>query len=113
MPGGWQVATHSNGDREIDMVLTAIERAEQRTLVPMLAGGLSMRVSCNQALLDRAKKDGVVLVFHSYMWAVRKYPCLLRATASLDDARVCTAIDMGIPVAGHSDSPISAAGSFA
>ncbi|HBY63719.1 MAG TPA: hypothetical protein DEH78_28170, partial [Solibacterales bacterium] len=27
---GWQVATHSNGDREIDMVLTAIERAQAR-----------------------------------------------------------------------------------
>ena len=27
---GWQVATHSNGDREIDMVLTAIEHAEAK-----------------------------------------------------------------------------------
>jgi predicted amidohydrolase YtcJ len=40
---GWQVATHSNGDREIDMVLTAIERAEQKNLRRMRVGGLNMR----------------------------------------------------------------------
>jgi predicted amidohydrolase YtcJ len=63
----------------------------------------------NQALLDRAKKDGVVLVFHSYMW---EYGDIL---ASYGPKRLSmmhayrTAMDMGIPVAGHSDSPISAA----
>ena len=31
---GWQVATHSNGDREIDMVLTAIENAEAKNPRP-------------------------------------------------------------------------------
>jgi predicted amidohydrolase YtcJ len=63
----------------------------------------------NQALLDRAKKDGVILVFHSYMW---EYGEIL---ASYGPERLSmmhayrTAIDMGIPVAGHSDSPVSAA----
>ena len=28
---GFQIATHSNGDREIDMALTAIERPPHRT----------------------------------------------------------------------------------
>jgi predicted amidohydrolase YtcJ len=60
-------------------------------------------------MLDRAKKDGVILVFHSYMW---EYGPIL---ASYGPERLSmmhayrTAIDMGIPVAGHSDSPISAA----
>jgi predicted amidohydrolase YtcJ len=63
----------------------------------------------NQSLLDRAKKDGVILVFHSYMW---EYGDIL---VSYGPQRLSmmhayrTAIDMGIPVAGHSDSPISAA----
>jgi predicted amidohydrolase YtcJ len=63
----------------------------------------------NQSLLDRAKKDGVILVFHSYMW---EYGEIL---ASYGRERLSmmhvyrNAIDMGIPVAGHSDSPISAA----
>ena len=63
----------------------------------------------NQSLLDRAKKDGVILVFHSYMW---EYGDILQSygperLAMMHAYR--TAIDMGIHVAGHSDSPISAA----
>jgi predicted amidohydrolase YtcJ len=106
---GWQVATHSNGDREIDMVLTAIERAEAKNPRPDARWRIEHASVMNQALLDRAKKDGVVLVFHSYMW---EYGDIL---ASYGPKRLSmmhayhSAIDMGIPVAGHSDSPISAA----
>jgi len=106
---GWQVATHSNGDREIDMMLTAIERAEAKNPRPDARWRIEHASVMNQALLDRAKKDGVILVFHSYMW---EYGNIL---ASYGPERLSmmhayrTAIDMGIPVAGHSDSPISAA----
>jgi predicted amidohydrolase YtcJ len=106
---GWQVATHSNGDREIDMVLTAIERAEAKNPRPDARWRIEHASVMNQALLDRAKKDGVILVFHSYMW---EYGDIL---TSYGPKRLSmmhayrTAIDMGIPVAGHSDSPISAA----
>jgi predicted amidohydrolase YtcJ len=106
---GWQVATHSNGDREIDMVLTAIERAEAKNPRPDARWRIEHASVMNQSLLDRAKKDGVILVFHSYMW---EYGDIL---ASYGPQRLSmmhayrTALDMGIPVAGHSDSPISAA----
>ena len=106
---GWQVATHSNGDREIDMVLTAIERAEAKNPRPDARWRIEHASVMNQSLLDRAKKDGVILVFHSYMW---EYGDIL---ASYGPKRLSmmhayrTAIDMGIHVAGHSDSPISAA----
>jgi predicted amidohydrolase YtcJ len=106
---GWQVATHSNGDREIDMVLTAIERAEAKNPRPDARWRIEHASVMNQALLGRAKKDGVVLVFHSYMW---EYGDIL---ASYGPKRLSmmhayrNAIDMGIPMAGHSDSPISAA----
>jgi hypothetical protein len=106
---GWQVATHSNGDREIDMMLTAIERAEAKNPRPDARWRIEHASVMNQALLDRAKKDGVILVFHSYMW---EYGNIL---ASYGPERLSmmhayrTAIDMGIHVAGHSDSPISAA----
>ena len=106
---GWQVATHSNGDREIDMVLTAIEHAEAKNRRPDARWRIEHASVMNQTLLDRAKKDGVVLVFHSYMW---EYGDIL---ASYGPKRLSmmhayrTAVDMGIPVAGHSDSPISAA----
>jgi predicted amidohydrolase YtcJ len=106
---GWQVATHSNGDREIDMVLTAIERAEARNPRPNARWRIEHASVMNQALLDRAKRAGVILVFHSYMW---EYGEIL---ASYGPERLSmmhayrTAIDEGIPVAGHSDSPVSAA----
>jgi predicted amidohydrolase YtcJ len=106
---GWQVATHSNGDREIDMVLTAIERAEGKNPRPGARWRIEHASVMNQALLDRAKKDGVILVFHSYMW---EYGEIL-ASYGLERLSMMhayrTAIDMGIPVAGHSDSPVSAA----
>jgi predicted amidohydrolase YtcJ len=97
------------GDREIGMVLTAIERAEQKNPRPNASWRMEHSSVMNQSLLDRAKKDGVILVFHSYMW---EYGEIL---ASYGRERLSmmhayrNAVDMGIPVAGHSDSPISAA----
>jgi predicted amidohydrolase YtcJ len=91
------------------MVLTAIERAEAKNPRPDARWRIEHASVMNQSLLDRAKKDGVVLVFHSYMW---EYGDIL---ASYGPKRLSmmhayrTATDMGIPVAGHSDSPISAA----
>jgi len=91
------------------MVLTAIERAQQKNPRPNARWRIEHASVMNQSLLDRAKKDGVILVFHSYMW---EYGEIL---ASYDRERLSmmhayrTAIDLGIPVAGHSDSPISAA----
>jgi predicted amidohydrolase YtcJ len=106
---GWQVATHSNGDREINMVLTAIERAEANNPRPDARWRIEHASVMNPNLLDRAKKDGVILVFHSYMW---EYGEILDSygperLAMMHAYR--TAMDMGIPVAGHSDSPVSAA----
>jgi predicted amidohydrolase YtcJ len=106
---GWQVATHSNGDGEIDMVLTAIERAQAKNPRPNARWRIEHVSVMNQAMLDRAKKDAVILVFHSYMW---EYGEVL---ASYGPERLAmmhayrTALGMGIPVAGHSDSPVSAA----
>jgi predicted amidohydrolase YtcJ len=91
------------------MVLTAIERAQDKNPHPDARWRIEHASVMNQTLLDRAKKAGVILVFHSYMW---EYGEIL---ASYGPERLSmmhayrTAIDMGIPVAGHSDSPISAA----
>ncbi len=106
---GFQIATHSNGDREIDMVLTAIERAQAANPRPDARHRIEHASVMNQALLDRAKKAGVILVFHSYMWEHGD------KLASYGEKRLAmihayrTAIDMGIHVAGHSDSTVSAA----
>ena len=106
---GWQIATHSNGDREIDMVLTAIERAQANNPRPDARHRIEHASIMTPALLERAKKAGVILVFHSYMWEHGD------KLASFGEKRLAmmhayrTAIDMGIHVAGHSDSTVSAA----
>jgi predicted amidohydrolase YtcJ len=106
---GFQIATHSNGDREIDMVLTAIERAQARNPRPDARHRIEHASVMTQALLDRARKDGVILVFHSYMW---EHGDKLESYGE-ERLRMVhayrTAIDMGIHVAGHSDSTVSAA----
>ena len=106
---GFQIATHSNGDREIDMVLTAIERAEAKNPRPDARHRIEHASVMNRALLERARKAGVILVFHSYMWEhgdkLQSYgPERLSMVHAYR-----TAIDMGIRVAGHSDSTVSAA----
>jgi predicted amidohydrolase YtcJ len=106
---GFQIATHSNGDREIDMVLTAIERAQAKNPRPDARHRIEHASVMNQSMLERAKKAGVILVFHSYMWEHGD------KLASFGEKRLAmihpyrTAIDMGIHVAGHSDSTVSAA----
>jgi len=106
---GFQIATHSNGDREIDMVLTAIERAQAANPRPDARHRIEHASVMNQSLLERARKAGVILVFHSYMWEHGD------KLASYGEKRLAmihpyrTAIDMGIHVAGHSDSTVSAA----
>src|SRR5215468_1102218 len=106
---GFQIATHSNGDREIDMVLTAIERAQAKNPRPDARHRIEHASVMTQALLDRARKAGVILVFHSYMWEhgdkLASYG--KKRLAMIHPYR--TAIDMGIHVAGHSDSTVSAA----
>jgi predicted amidohydrolase YtcJ len=106
---GFQIATHSNGDREIGMVLTAIERAQARNPRPDARHRIEHASVMNQSLLERARKAGVILVFHSYMWEHGD------KLASYGEKRLAmihpyrTAIDIGIHVAGHSDSTVSAA----
>jgi hypothetical protein len=106
---GFQIATHSNGDREIDMVLTAIERAEAKNPRSDARHRIEHASVMNQAMLERAKKAGVILVFHSYMWEhgdkLESYGA--ERLSMVHAYRM--AIDMRIHVAGHSDSTVSAA----
>lgn len=106
---GFQIATHSNGDREIDMTLTAIERAQANNPRPDPRHRIEHASVINQSLLERAKNAGVILVFHSYMYEhgdkLESYG--EKRLAMMHAYR--TAIDMGIHVAGHSDSPVATA----
>jgi predicted amidohydrolase YtcJ len=106
---GFQLACHSNGDREIDMVLDAIEKALRKLPRQDHRHRIEHCSVTNPGILSRAKKLGVVLALHSYIYehgdkmddyGPWRWP-MMHPNRS--------AVEMGIVVAGTSDSPVSAA----
>jgi len=106
---GFQVACHSNGDREIDMILDAIEKALQKLPRSDHRHRIEHCSVVNPGILARVKRLGVVLALHSYVYdhgdkmedyGPRRWP-MMHPNRS--------AVEMGIAVAGNSDSPVSAA----
>jgi hypothetical protein len=106
---GLQMAIHANGDREIDMVLDAIELALEDNPKPDHRHRIEHASVMNPAILARVKKLGVVLALHSYVYehgakmdayGEQRYPWM-HANRS--------ALEAGVPLAGNSDYPVSAA----
>lgn len=106
---GFQAAVHSNGDREIDMVLDAFENALDAMPREDHRHRIEHASVVNDRILERAKRLGVVLALHSYIYehgdkmdeyGERRWG-MMHANRS--------ALDRGIAVAGNSDSPVSAA----
>lgn len=106
---GLQACIHSNGDREIDMVLTAFEAALKKRPLADHRHRIEHASVVSPAILNRIKKLGVVLALHSYVYEhgdkMEAYGPVRWEWMHANR----TAIDMGIPVAGNSDSPVSAA----
>ena len=105
---GFQVAVHSNGDREIDMVLTAIERAQAASPRPDARHRIEHCSVTTPAILDRIKAAGVVPVFHSYMKEHGDELASYGPTRLEHLHPFRTAIDMHVTCACHSDWPVSA-----
>jgi predicted amidohydrolase YtcJ len=106
---GLQVAVHANGDREIDMVVTAFERALARRPRADHRHRIEHCSVTTPELRERMRRAGLVAVLHSYFWehgdkmeayGQARWDWLMAARSMLD---------LGIPVAGHSDSPVSTA----
>jgi len=106
---GYQIATHSNGDREIEMVLNAYEKAMKNH--PRANSRLRIE-HCSvvdSAILKKIKELDVVIVPHSYIYEhgdkMEEYGenrwNMMHPNGS--------AVAMNIHVAGHSDSPVSPA----
>ncbi|RIV23365.1 amidohydrolase [Fibrisoma montanum] len=106
---GLQIACHSNGDREIEMTLTAFEAAQRRYPRPGSRHRIEHCSVTNNALLQRIKRDSVVVVLHSYIYE-HGDKMLVYGTqrwGMMHPNR--SVVDMGIPAAQHSDWPVSAA----
>ncbi|HEY4327765.1 MAG TPA: amidohydrolase [Mucilaginibacter sp.] len=104
---GWQIACHSNGDREIDMVIAAIENAQKTDPRPDPRHRIEHCSITNQGILDKIKKDGIIPVFHCYMYELGDKMLVYgpERMAMLHPTK--TAGKMGIIYALHSDAPIS------
>jgi predicted amidohydrolase YtcJ len=106
---GLQACIHSNGDREIDMVLTAYENALKEQPRADHRHRIEHCSVVTADLLQRIKKLGLVIAPHSYLlehgdkmeaYGAERWDWM-HANRSM--------IDLGIPVAGNSDFPVSAA----
>jgi len=106
---GFQIAVHSNGDREIDMVLEAIEKALAREPRADHRHRIEHASIVNPRILRRAKEAGVTLAFHSYIY---EHGDKMEAYGEHRFAWMHanrSALELGIPVPGSSDFPVSAA----
>jgi predicted amidohydrolase YtcJ len=106
---GLQGCVHSNGDREIDMVLTAFENALAKHPRADHRHRIEHCSVVTGDILKRVKKLGLVVAPHSY---ILEHGETMEAYGEarwnwMHADRLM--IDMGIPVAGNSDSPISPA----
>jgi predicted amidohydrolase YtcJ len=106
---GLQAAVHSNGDREIDMLVTAFERALAKEPRANHRHRIEHGSVLTEELLRRIQKAGLVIAPHSYIWehgdkmenyGAWRWDWMHAARAMLDH---------GIPIAGTSDSPVSVA----
>ena len=106
---GLQVAVHSNGDREITMVLEAIAAAQASLPRPDARHRIEHASIMPVAMMRRAKDLGLILALHSYLYEHGDKMEVYGEDrfAILHAAR--TAWDLGIRIPGNSDSPVSAA----
>lgn len=104
---GWQICVHSNGDREIAMVLTAMERAETTGNPLQIRDRIEHCSVSNDSIIMRIKRLQVVPVLHCYINELggllgpygKERLNKMFATRSFLEAGVLPAL--------HSDAPIS------
>jgi len=104
---GMQACIHSNGDREIDMVLDAYEAALKESPRADHRHRIEHGSIVNEKILKRMKRLGIVLAPHSYIY---EHGDKLEAYGPqrwdwMHPNRA--AFDLGIHVAGNSDAPVS------
>jgi predicted amidohydrolase YtcJ len=106
---GLQVCVHSNGDREIEMVLNAFDYALKQKPRVNHRHRIEHCSVVNETILRRIKELGLVIAPHSYIW---EHGDKMEAYGEwrwemMHPAR--SLLDLGIPLAGNSDYGVSAA----
>jgi predicted amidohydrolase YtcJ len=104
---GLQIACHSNGDREIDMVIAAIERAQKTDYRPNARHRIEHCSIVNQEIMEKIKRDSIIPVFHCYINQLGPQLAVYGSKRLSMLIPTETALNMDIPFALHSDYPIS------
>jgi len=104
---GLQACVHSNGDREIEMLLNAFATALEKEPRADHRHRIEHCSIVTPEILRRIKQLGLVVVPHSYIW---EHGDKMEAFGNwrwewMHAAR--SFLDLGIPIAGHSDDPVS------
>jgi len=104
---GLQICVHSNGDREIDMVLNAFEKVYADGNPLQLHHRIEHCSVVNDSIIKRIKKLGVIPVLHNY---INELGDLLEPYGEERLSKMFATksfLDAGILPALHSDSPVS------
>ena len=104
---GLQIACHSNGDREIDMMILAIENAQKQYYRSNARHRIEHCSITNQNILEKIKKDSIIPVFHCYINELGNQLLVYGAERLSMIMPTKSAEELGIPYALHSDYPIS------
>jgi predicted amidohydrolase YtcJ len=104
---GLQIACHSNGDREIDMLINAIEKAQLLNPKMDMRHRIEHCSVTNQSILDKIKTDSIIPVFHCYINELGGQLYVYGSKRLTMMMPTKTALEMKIPFALHSDFPIS------
>ena len=102
---GCQMEIHANGDRAIDMVLTAIEKAQKILPGQSLRHRIAHCTVVNDSLISRIKAAGVIpLPFTTYVW---EHGEKMHVYGKRIDKMFAhrSFLDAGIAVAASSDNP--------
>ena len=106
---GYQIGIHSNGDREIDMVLDAFAHAQSIFHRTDHRHRIEHSSIVNPSILNRMKELDIVLTPHSYIYEHGdKMEAYGEGRWNMMHPNK-SALDYDIPAAGNSDAPVSAA----
>lgn len=104
---GLQIACHANGDREIAMLISAVEKAQAALPGKDARHRIEHCSITNKDILERIRAAGMVPVFHSYINELGPQLEVYGDERLSMMMPTRTAEDMGISYAMHSDYPVS------
>jgi len=107
---GWQVLAHANGDAAIGMVIEAAQAAEGAHPGGDRRTTIIHAQTIREDQLNEVKKFGLYLSFfpgHVYFWGDRHRDVFLGPERAPRINPMRSALDRGIPVTLHHDSPVT------